>query len=94
MLLSYIYRLNNGSEKRDKYVGDAQYVSRRQAERDYSRRIPVSFTMEKELYDMVDDLIDRKVFKDRSHALNASLDFLKWTLQNNPMLFYGPRNKQ
>ena len=94
MLLSYIYRLNNCSEKRDKYVYDAQYVSRRQAERDYSRRIPVSFTMEKELYDMVDDLIDRKVFKDRTHALNAAVDYLKWTLQNNPMLFYGPRNKQ
>tara|TARA_B100001996_G_C18393884_1_gene490276 strand:+ start:524 stop:676 length:153 start_codon:yes stop_codon:yes gene_type:complete len=50
--------------------------------------------MEKELYDMVDDLIDRKVFKDRTHALNAAVDFLKWTLQNNPMLFYGPRNKK
>ena len=49
-------------EKRDKYVYDALYVSRRQAERDYSRRIPVSFTMEKELYDMVEDLIDRKVY--------------------------------
>ena len=94
MLLSYIYRLKQCSEKRDKYVYDAQYVSRRQAERDYSRRIPVSFTMEKELYDMVDDLIDRKVFKDRTHALNAAVDYLKWTLQNNPMLFYGPRNKQ
>ena len=94
MLLSYIYRLNKCSEKRDKYLYDALYVSRRQAERDYSRRIPVSFTMEKELYDMVDDLIDRKVFKDRTHALNAAVDFLKWTLQNNPMLFYGPRNKQ
>ena len=94
MLLSYIYRLNSASEKRDKYVHDAQYVSRRQTERDYSRRIPVSFTMEKELYDMVDELIDRKVFKDRTHALNAAVDYLKWTLQNNPMLFYGPRNKQ
>ena len=94
MLLSYIYRLKQCSEKRDKYVYDAQYVSRRQTERDYSRRIPVSFTMEKELYDMVDELIDRKVFKDRTHALNAAVDYLKWTLQNNPMLFYGPRNKQ
>jgi len=94
MLLSYIYRLNKCSEKRDKYLYDALYVSRRQAERDYSRRIPVSFTMEKELYDMVEDLIDRKVFKDRTHALNAAVDFLKWTLKNNPMMFYGPRNQQ
>jgi len=81
-------------EKRDKCVYDALYVSRRQAERDYTRRIPVSFTMEKELYDMVEDLIDRKVFKDRSHAINAAVDFLKWTLKNNPMMFYGPRNNQ
>ncbi len=69
-------------------------MTRRQTERDYSRRIPVSFTMEKELYDMVDDLIDRKVFKDRSHALNAAVDFLKWILQNDPMKFYGSRNKK
>ena len=73
---------------------DALYLSRRQAEHDYSRRIPVSFTVEKELYDMVEDLIDRKVFKDRTHALNAAVDFLKWTLKNNPMMFYGPRNQQ
>ena len=50
--------------------------------------------MEKDLYDMVDDLIDRKVFKDRSHALNAAVDFLRWTLANDPMKFYAPRNKK
>ena len=72
----------------------ATTVTRRQTERDYSRRIPVSFTMEKELYDMVDELIDRKTFKDRSHAINAAVDFLRWTLKNDPMKFYGPRNKQ
>ncbi len=72
----------------------ATIVTRRQTERDYSRRIPVSFTMEKELYDMVDELIDRKTFKDRSHAINAAVDFLRWTLKNDPMKFYGPRNKQ
>jgi hypothetical protein len=69
-------------------------VTRRQTERDYSRRIPVSFTMEKELYDLVDELIDRKTFKDRSHALNAAVDFLRWTLANDPMRFYGPRKEQ
>ena len=72
----------------------ATIVTRRQTERDYSRRIPVSFTMEKELYDMVDELIDRKTFKDRSHAINAAVDFLRWTLKHDPMKFYGPRNKQ
>ncbi len=50
--------------------------------------------MEKDLYDMVDELIDRKTFKDRSHAINAAVDFLRWTLKNDPMKFYGPRNKQ
>ena len=69
-------------------------MTRRQAERDYSRRIPVSFTMEKDLYDMVDDMIDRKLFKDRSHAINAALDFLRWTIANEPMRFYAPRNKK
>ena len=69
-------------------------MTRRQTERDYSRRIPVSFTMEKDLYDMVDELIDRKTFKDRSHAINAAVDFLRWTLKNDPMKFYGPRTKQ
>ena len=72
------------------YVG--VNMSRRKIERDYSRRIPVSITLTKEMYEFIDDLIDRKVFKDRSHAINATLDYHRWTLQNDPMRFYGPRN--
>jgi Arc/MetJ-type ribon-helix-helix transcriptional regulator len=48
--------------------------------------------MNKELYDMVDDMIDQKIFKDRSHAINAAVDFLRWTIKNEPMKFYAPRN--
>ena len=68
-------------------------MTRRQVERNLSKKIPVSFTMEKELYDFVDDLIERRVFKDRSHAINSALDFLRWTLKTKPMTFYGPRNQ-
>ena len=49
--------------------------------------------MEKDLYDMVDELIDRKTFKDRSHAINAAVDFLPSTLKTAPIKFNGPRNK-
>jgi hypothetical protein len=76
----------------DKYVYGAKHVSRRQTERDFSRKVPVSFTMNKELYDMVDEMIDQKIFKDRSHAINAAVDFLRWTIKNEPMKFYAPRN--
>ena len=69
-------------------------MSRRQVERDLSKKIPVSFTMDKELHDFVDDLIQRRVFKDRTHAVNSALDFLKWTLKHEPMKFYGPRTQQ
>ncbi len=48
--------------------------------------------MNKELYDMVDDMIDQKIFKDRSHAINAAVDFLRWTIKHEPMKFYAPRN--
>jgi len=73
-------------------VYGAKHVSRRQTERDFSRKVPVSFTMNKELYDMVDEMIDQKIFKDRSHAINAAVDFLRWTIKHEPMKFYAPRN--
>ena len=41
---------------------------------------------------MIEDMVDRKIFKDRTHAINASLDYLRWTLKNDPMKFYGPRS--
>ena len=69
-------------------------MTRRQVERDMSRKVPVSVTLDRPLYDIIDEMISRRVFKDRSHAVNAALDFLAWTLKNNPSLFYGDRSVQ
>ena len=66
-------------------------MSRRQIERELNRRIPVSVTLDKELYNFIEDMIDRKTYKDRSHAVNAALDYLRWTFLNNPMALFGPR---
>ena len=69
-------------------------MSRRQVERDMSRKVPVSVTLDRPIYDLIDDMISRRIFKDRSHAVNAALDFLAWTLKNNPSQFYGERSVQ
>jgi uncharacterized protein YybS (DUF2232 family) len=63
-------------------------------ERDLTRKVPVSVTLDRQIYDLIDDMIARRVFKDRSHAVNAALDFLAWTLKNNPSQFYGDRSVQ
>ena len=59
-----------------------------------SRKVPVSVTLDRPIYDLIDDMISRRIFKDRSHAVNAALDFLAWTLKNNPSYFYGERSVQ
>ena len=69
-------------------------MSRRQVERDMSRKVPVSVALDRPIYDLIDDMISRRIFKDRSHAVNAALDFLAWTLKNNPSQFYGERSVQ
>jgi len=56
-----------------------------------TRKVPVSVTLDRPIYDLIDEMITRRIFKDRSHAVNAALDFLAWTLKNNPNLFYGER---
>lgn len=66
-------------------------MTRRQVERDMTRKVPVSVTLDRPIYDLIDEMITRRIFKDRSHAVNAALDFLAWTLKNNPNLFYGER---
>ncbi len=63
-------------------------------ERDLTRKVPVSVTLDRQIYDLIDDMIARRVFKDRSHAVNAALDYLAWTLKNNPSQFYGDRSVQ
>ena len=66
-------------------------MTRRQVERDMTRKVPVSVTLDRPIYDVIDEMISRRIFKDRSHAVNAALDFLAWTLKNNPSAFYGER---
>jgi hypothetical protein len=65
-------------------------VRRRPAE-ERVRRVPISITLDKELYDFLESMIDRKMFKDRTHVINAALDYLKWTIENKPMDYFGPR---
>ena len=69
-------------------------MTRRQVERDLTHKVPVSVTLDRQIYDLIDDMIARRVFKDRSHAVNAALDYLAWTLKNNPSQFYGDRSAQ
>ena len=79
------------SRKSHNYNNAGTYVSRRRFEQDRAKRVPVSVTLDKELYDFIEGLIDRRQFKDRTHAVNAALDYLRWTLQNNPLAYFGPR---
>ena len=79
------------SRKSHNYNYAGSDVSRRRFEHDRAKRVPVSVTLDKELYDFIEDLIDRRQFKDRTHAVNAALDYLRWTLQNNPLAYFGPR---
>ena len=54
-----------------------------------SRKVPVSVTLDRPIYDLIDEMINRRVFKDRSHAVNAALDFLAWTLKITLVSFTG-----
>ncbi len=67
---------------------------RRRPTEERVKRVPISITLDRELYDFIEAMIDRKTFKDRSHLVNAAIDYLKWTLENRPMEFFGPRNSQ
>jgi hypothetical protein len=64
---------------------------RRRPTEERVRRVPISITLDRELYEFIEEKIDRKMFKDRSHLINAALDYLKWTLDHRPMEFFGPR---
>ena len=72
----------------------ARCVSRRQVERNRSRKVPVSFTMDRELYDFVDELIGGIQWKDRSHVINAAVHFFRWTLKHEPARLSMPRSPQ
>ena len=66
-------------------------VTRRQNERNLTKRVPVTITMDRELYEWIDEMVERGIFKDRTHGVNAALDYLKWTIMNKPMEYFGPR---
>jgi hypothetical protein len=69
-------------------------MSRRRPQEERLRKVPVSVTMDRELYDFIETLIANRSFKDRTHVVNAAVDYLRWTLQNNPMAFFGRRGIQ
>ena len=52
---------------------------------------PATVTIDRELMDFIDVLLQRRAFKSRSHVVNAALDYLKWTLENDPNRFFGQR---
>lgn len=53
---------------------------------------PVTITLENDLREMIDELVTKRVFKNRSFAINEAVKFLRWTLQTNPGLFYDSRH--
>ena len=64
-------------------------VSRLNRERNLSKRVPVTVTLERELYDAIDDLVARRIFRDRSHAVNSGVARLLALLRENPAAFFG-----
>ena len=66
-------------------------MARRKPSEDRVRRVPISITLDRELYEFLENMIDRRMFKDRSHVVNDALDYLKWTIENRPMEYFGPR---
>ncbi len=66
-------------------------MARRKPSEERVRRVPISVTLDKELYEFLETLVDRRLFKDRSHAVNSALDYLKWTIETRPMEYFGPR---
>lgn len=73
-------------------------TERRQQTQRRVKSVPVTVTIDRELMDFIDVLLQRRAFKSRSHVVNAALDYLKWTLENDPSRFFGqrgvPANKQ
>ena len=76
----------------DMSKGLGEYVTRRQVERNRSKKVPVSFTMDRELYDFVDELTTTIQWKDRSHVINAAVHFFRWTLKHDPARLSMPQS--
>jgi len=49
--------------------------------------VQISATIDRELYDFLEDLEFRRMVRSRSHALNLGVECLKWMLQHNPSWF-------
>lgn len=66
-------------------------TDRRQQAQRRVKSVPATVTIDRELMDFIDVLLQRRAFKSRSHVVNAALDYLKWTLENEPNRFFGQR---
>jgi hypothetical protein len=66
-------------------------TDRRQQAQRRVKSIPATVTIDRELMDFIDVLLERRAFKSRSHVVNAAVDYLKWTLENEPNRFFGRR---
>ena len=66
-------------------------TDRRQQAQRRVKSVPATVTIDRELMDFIDVLLQRRAFKSRSHVVNAALDYLKWTLENDPNRFFGQR---
>ena len=66
-------------------------MSNRKQAQNRVKSLPVTVTIDRELLDWVELLIERRMFANRSHAVNQAINFLKWTLEHNPKAFYGER---
>lgn len=66
-------------------------TERRQQAQRRVKSVPVTVTIDRELMDFLEMVQANRVFRSRSHAVNAALDYLKWTLENEPTRFFGQR---
>ena len=62
-------------------------TERRQQAQRRVKSVPVTVTIDRELMDFLEMVQANRVFRSRSHAVNAALDYLKWTLENEPTRF-------
>jgi hypothetical protein len=63
--------------------------SRKQAQ-NRVKALPVTVTIDRELLEWIETRVSSRIASSRSHAVNQALGFMKWALENNPELFYGP----
>lgn len=67
--------------------------SRREAQKRVNS-VQVSSTIDRELYDFLEDLEIRRLIRSRSHGINLGLECLKHMLQHNPGWFMERQAQQ